>query len=131
MNNLLFTSLLSFAVNSVKEHFSNIHSLKLQVLDEIYTAAVDASQAALLAANYSIPVQKHAARHIRKAFVEKNLLERRYADWLEEIVSTFKGFEHGMIKDISGEKIDDLVVKGTSFIRRMDDLTREMLWARQ
>ena len=112
-------------IDSVKEHFKNIHDFKLEVLDEIYSSVIDAGQAALLAANYSIPVQKHLAKHIKRCFVNKGVLEKEYAKWTEEIVSTFKGFEHGMIKEISGQQIDDLVIKGTKFIKRMDDLVRE------
>jgi len=119
-------------IDSIKAHFKAIHGYKLEVLDAIYSGVIDAGQAALLAANYSIPVQKHLSHHLKKCFIggkrkKKIMLEKRYIKWCEEIVTTFKGFEHGIIKDISGQQIDNLVIKGAVFIKKMDDLARECL----
>ncbi len=113
-------------ITSVKARFKNLHDLKLEALDNIYSAVVDAGQAALLAANYSIPIQKDVAKHLKVCFVAKGLLEKRYVDWLDKIVKTFKGFEYGKIKYMTGKEIDDLVDKGKDFIERMDSLIGEI-----
>lgn len=113
-------------ITSVKERFKNLHNLKLEALDNIYSAVIDAGQAALLAANYSIPIQRDVAKHLKICFVDKGLLEKRYIDWVNKIVKIYKGFEHGKIKYLTGQEVDDLIDKGKAFIKRMDSLIAEI-----
>ncbi|MBW6461821.1 MAG: hypothetical protein K0B07_02135 [DPANN group archaeon] len=102
------------------------HEFMLNVLEKIYTAVVDAGQAPLIMAGFSPPTQKMVATSLNEIFVKKNKLEPEYVRYVDEIVKTWKDYEHGTIKTISGDMLDKMLENAGRFIRRMEDLMEEI-----
>ncbi|NOQ55913.1 MAG: hypothetical protein GQ477_03865 [Nanohaloarchaea archaeon] len=102
------------------------HEFMLNVLEKIYTAVVDAGQAPLIMAGFSPPTQKMVATSLNEIFVKKKKLEPEYVRYVDEIVKTWKDYEHGKIKTISGDMLDKMLEHAGRFIRRMEDLMEEI-----
>ncbi|MCK4927582.1 MAG: hypothetical protein KAS11_03880 [Candidatus Aenigmarchaeota archaeon] len=102
------------------------HEFMLNVLEKIYTAVVDSGQAPLIMAGFSPPAQKMVASTLKDVFVKKKMLEPEYVRYADEIVRTWKDYEHGKIKTISGAMLDKMLENAGRFIRRMEDLMEEI-----
>ena len=98
----------------------------LNVLEKIYSAVVDAGQAPLIVAGFSPPAQKMVASTLDSVFVKKKMLEPEYVRYIDEIVKTWKDYEHGKIKVITGEQLDKMLEHAGRFIRRMEALMDEI-----
>lgn len=110
----------------IKDRFKAINHLKLQVFENIYTSTIDSGQAALIAADHSIPIQRALPADLEKYFVKKGLLELKYVNYCIEIIKLFKDNEHGKLGNISGEMLDGLIGKNHLFVERMGDLIEEI-----
>ena len=102
------------------------HEFMLNVLEKIYTAVVDSGQAPLIMAGFSPPAQKMVAPTLKDVFVRKKKLEPEYVRYADEIVKTWKDYEHGKIKTISGDMLDRMLEHAGRFIRRMEELMEEI-----
>ncbi|MEA3342740.1 MAG: hypothetical protein U9Q92_01105 [archaeon] len=102
---------------------------KMQIVENIYNAVIDACQAPLILAGVSPPAQKEVAEALDNHFAKKGMLEPEYVRYVDEIVKYFKDIEHGEVKNITGEDIDRLMEQGIRIIERaeklMDEIERE------
>lgn len=112
-------------IMKVKERVKRIADYKLEILSSVYAAVIDAGQAPLIAGNFSVPVQKEVASELERNFVKRKMLDIRYVEIYREIVSYFKNYEYGNIKEINAEYLDILLKKARLFIERMEELTVE------
>ena len=114
-------------IHNVKGRLAKIDMLKLEVLEDLYSAIVSAGQAPLIAMNYPAPVPKEVSKQLKKHFVnQKGWLSIESITTCEEIINTFKDFEHKRKVDISGKELDDLVRKGKAFISKMEHLVSKI-----
>lgn len=113
-------------IYKIKDRFKTINHLKQQVFENIYTSTIDAGQAALIAANYSIPIQRALPGELDKHFVKKGFLELKYINYCSQIIKMFKDNEHGNLGNINGEMLDELIGKNHLFVERMGDLIEEI-----
>lgn len=110
-------------ISNIKGRIRKIDGLKLDILENLYIAVVNAGQAPLIAANYPIPVQKEVSKQLKKYFVKKDeKLSMDFIKMCDDVVKSFKEFEHKKKVDISGEELDDLIKKSKAFISRMEHL---------
>ncbi len=109
-------------IHNVKGRLAKIDMLKLEVLENLYSAVVSAGQAPLIAMNCPAPIPKEVSKHLKKHFVKKGLLSMEYVDIYNEIAGTFKDFEHKRKVDISGKELDVLAKKSKAFISKMEHL---------
>jgi len=98
------------------------------VVGDIYWGVITPSQALLML--YGLPPTNvyETVNEVKRIFVEKEkLLEKRYADILEEIaIKYYKGYEHGKIKEVTGKEIDKLLKDSEDYLKRLKEL-REAL----
>lgn len=98
------------------------------VIGDIYYGVLTPSQALLML--YGVPPTnpKETVNEVKKIFVDKEkLLEKRYADILEEIVvKYFKGYEHGKVKEVTGKEVDRLLKDSADYLKRLKELRTEL-----
>lgn len=99
---------------------------KARVLEQIENAVVDAGQAPLIAMGVSPPVPKQVASSLETHLVNKGLLEPEWPRYCDEVVKYWKKYEHGELKEVSGEKLDELLEKAVSYVKRMERLMEEL-----
>lgn len=99
---------------------------KARVLEQVYTAAVDAGQAALIIYGVAPPAQKEVAAALETHFVLNKLLEPEYVRYCDEIVKYWKDYEHGNIKEIPGKKLDEMLEKVVRLVERMESLMEDL-----
>ncbi len=109
-----------------------IEIIKRRMLDiiigDLYWGVITPTQALLML--YGLPplAVKETVKEFRKIFVEQEkILEKKYADILEEIVvKYYKGYEHGEIKEVSGKDIDRLMKDFEDFLKRLKELREDI-----
>ncbi len=101
-----------------------IHTIS--IMDALSSAVVDAAQAPLLNIGVSPPTPKNVPQQLRIHFVRKRKLAPEYVKYYEDVIKTWKSLEHGELKVITPEKIDEMVEKATRFVEKMEDLMEKL-----
>ncbi len=98
------------------------------VIGDIYYGALTPAQALLMLYGLPPTTHKETPAEFRRIFVEKEkMVEKKYADILEEIViKYFKGYEHGKIKEVSGKDVDRLLKDFEDFLKRLKELREDI-----
>ncbi len=95
--------------------------------EDIYYAALNPAQAALMLYGIPPPTPKETVRLMDEIFVKKEkILEKKYVDILEKIRKTYKDIEHNKIKEISGKEFDDLLKDTEDYLKRIRQLFTEI-----
>ena len=98
------------------------------VMGDIYWGVITPSQALLML--YGLPPTNvyETVNEFKRVFVDKEkLLEKKYADILEEIViKYYKGYEHGKIKKVTGKEVDKLLKDSADYLKRLKELRTEL-----
>src|SRR3989344_3806132 len=98
------------------------------VIGDIYYGVLTPSQALLML--YGLPPTNvyETVNEMKRIFVDKEkLLEKKYADILEEIAITyFKGYEHGKVKEVSGKEIDRLLKDSEDYLNKLKEVREEL-----
>ena len=98
------------------------------VLGDIYWGVITPSQGLLML--YGLPPTNvyETVKEMKRIFVDKEkLLEKKYADILEEIaIKYFKGYEHGKIKSVTGKEVDRLLKNAEEYSKRLKELRKEI-----
>ncbi|MBL7100325.1 MAG: hypothetical protein ISS23_00030 [Nanoarchaeota archaeon] len=91
--------------------------------EDLYYAALNPSQAALMLYGIPPPTPKETVSLLEEIFVKKEkLLEKKYVDTLERIRKEYKNIEHGKTKNITGKEIDVLVSDVEAYLKRIKRL---------
>lgn len=98
----------------IKDHLKEIENIKVQVFDNVYVSTVEASQTALVLKNHLILVPRLIPDTLRRYLLGKGL-ERSQINDAEEIINTYKAYEHKKIPLPDGKKLDDLSIKSERF----------------
>lgn len=104
---------------------------KKTLLSDIFTNifwGVTTPAQAMVMLNGSPPpnAKKELIREFKKQFVETKMLEKKYVDFLEKVVQTWRDYEHEKIKEISGKEIDDLLKQTEEFLERLKKLREQI-----
>ena len=117
----LFMSMGDKTVKRVKDVLLDI------VVHDIYWGIITPSQALLMLYGSPPPTPKQTIKEMRSIFVEKEkILEKKYIDILEKVVSLYKDFEHEKLKEIKGEKIDKLLEDTEAYLKRLKELRKQI-----
>ncbi len=93
------------------------------VAEDIFYAALNPAQAALMLYGLNPPTPKETVHLLDKVFVKKEkILEKKYVNILEKIRQKYKDVEHGKIKEIKGSEIDKLVENVKEYLKRIKKL---------
>jgi uncharacterized protein (UPF0332 family) len=91
--------------------------------EDLYYAALNPSQAALMLYGLPPPTPKETVKLFEEVFVKKEkLLEKRYVNILEKVRVAYKDIEHGKIKKIKGKEIDSLLKLVEDYLKRIQKL---------
>ncbi len=95
---------------------------------DIFWGVVTPSQAVLMLYGLPPPTPKEIQNgEFRKIFVEKEkLLESKYADILERIITCYKKYEHDPKTAISGKEIDEMTKDSTEYMKRLKELMKQI-----
>jgi uncharacterized protein (UPF0332 family)/predicted nucleotidyltransferase len=96
------------------------YKLREIAMEDIFLSIQTPSQAALMTYGLPPPAPKETPNVMEEVFVKKEkILEKKYVDILKEVIKTRKDIEHGVLKNISGAKIDDLLKKAEDYLARI------------
>lgn len=98
----------------IKEHLKEIENTKIQVFDNIYVSVIEASQTALIIKNHLVLIPRLIPEVLKK-YLLRNGLEKTQIDYAEEVIKTYKSYEHKKIPLPNGRKLDDLSRKAELF----------------
>ena len=103
------------------------YKLREIAMEDIFLSIQTPSQAALMTYGLPPPAPKETPKVMEEIFVKKEkILEKKYVDILTEIIKTRKDIEHGVLKEISGQKIDELLKKSQDYLTRIKKLFTEI-----
>jgi len=103
------------------------HKLNDIVTEDIFWSVTTPSQGALMMYGLAPPTPRETVELMRKIFYEKEkLLEKKYVDFLERVVTLYKGFEHEKVNAVSGKEIDELVKGAKEYIKRLKEVIDEV-----
>ena len=103
------------------------YKLREIAMEDIFLSIQTPSQAALMTYGLPPPAPKETPKVMEEVFVKKEkILEKKYVDILTEVIKTRKDIEHGVIKEIKGSKIDDLLAKSKDYLERIKKLFKEI-----
>ncbi len=93
---------------------------------DLYSAVNDAGQAPLMLIGVAPPSPREIPKKLQIHFVRKRKLEPEYVRYYKNVLKTAKAIEHGKIKNLELEKVDELIEDSTKFINRMIKLFEEI-----
>ena len=97
------------------------------LVHDIYWGVLTPSQALLMLYGLPPPTPKQTVSEMKRIFVDKEkMLEKKYLNILEKIVGIYKDFEHEKIKEISGTQLDELIAGTESYLKRLDELRKQI-----
>ncbi len=104
---------------------------KKTLLSEIFTNifwGVTTPAQAMVMLNGSPPpnAKKELVRDFKKQFLETKMIEKKYVDFLEKVIQTWRDYEHEKIKEISGAEIDKLLKQTEEFLKRLKELREQI-----
>lgn len=98
-----------------------------EIFVNIFWSVTQPAQAMLMLNGSPPPnAKKELIREFKKEFFDKKMIEKKYLDFLEKVVQTWKDYEHEKIKEISGAEIDKLLKQTEEFIKRLKELRVEI-----
>ncbi|MCR4327631.1 MAG: nucleotidyltransferase domain-containing protein [Nanoarchaeota archaeon] len=101
-------------------------TLLSDVFTNIFWGVTTPAQAILMLGGYPPPTSKELVNAFKKAFFETKMIEKKYVDFLEKVVKTWKDYEHERIKEISGTEIDKLLKETEEYLKRLKELRKEI-----
>ncbi|OGJ12790.1 hypothetical protein A3K62_01720 [Candidatus Pacearchaeota archaeon RBG_16_35_8] len=100
---------------------------ELNAIEGLYWCMVDASHAALIAANEFPPSPEHIPGSLKLAFVDKGLLKMKYVGWYRDLLVLHKKIVHGEVKDLKGVEIDEWQARTEEFLNTMAKLVNDIV----
>ena len=98
-------------------------TLLTDVFTNIFWGVTTPAQAMIMLNGSPPPnAKKELVREFKKQFLETKMLEKKYIDFLEKVVQTWRDYEHEKIKEISGTEIDKLLKQTEEFLKRLKEL---------
>jgi uncharacterized protein (UPF0332 family)/predicted nucleotidyltransferase len=96
-------------------------------MEDLFLAILTPSQAALMTYGLPPPAPKETAAILKEVFVKKEkILEQKYVDIIAEVIKMRKDIEHGKVKEVDGNKVDDLLKKSEEYLKRIQKLFKEI-----
>jgi len=108
-------------------HLVESKRAELASIEGIYWAMVDSSHAVLIAAKIPSPSPEHIPILLKENFADKGLLDIKYINWYREVYALHKGIEHGDVKDVRGQNIDDWHDRAQRYIGVMAELINKII----
>lgn len=101
-------------------------TLLTDIFTNIFWGVTTPAQAILMLGGFPPPTSKELVPAFKKAFFDTKMIEKKYVDFLEKVVKTWKDYEHEKIKEISGTEIDKLLKDTENYLKRLKELRVEI-----
>jgi uncharacterized protein (UPF0332 family)/predicted nucleotidyltransferase len=102
-------------------------TLLSDIFVNIFWGVTTPAQALVMLAGHPAPnAKKELVREFNKEFVETKMIEKKYVDFLDKVISIWRDYEHEKIKEISGEEIDKLLKETEEFLKRLKELRKQI-----
>ncbi|MCA9487606.1 MAG: nucleotidyltransferase domain-containing protein [Nanoarchaeota archaeon] len=108
-------------------HISRSKAAELGAIEGLFWSMVDASHAALIAANIMPPSPEHIPRDLKETFVNTGKLKTKYVMWFRDLLMLHKKIQHREISDLKGVEIDDWQAKAEEFLETMAQLVKDLV----
>ncbi len=96
-------------------------------MEDIYYAILTPSQAALMMFGIPPPSPRETAELMNDIFVKKEkMLEEEYIKTLDRVIKVRKDLEHGTLKEITGQEIDELLKAAEKYLERIQKLFKDI-----
>lgn len=106
-------------------HFLRSRAAELNSIEGLYWAMVDSSHAALISAGISPASPEHIPADLKEIFVDKKMLNIKYALWYRDLFVLHKRITHGETTDLKGVEIDMWQERTQEFMKVMADLVNQ------
>ncbi|MEK6897922.1 MAG: nucleotidyltransferase domain-containing protein [Nanoarchaeota archaeon] len=113
------------------QHIMRSKAAELSCIEGVYWTMVDASQAALIAANIQPSSPENIAVDLKENFVNTGKLKIKYVLWYRDLLVLHKKILHREITDLKGVEIDDWQEKAEEFLRTMAELVNRIIDERE
>lgn len=108
-------------------HISKAKFGLISTIENLYWSMVDASHAALMAANQVPPSPEHIPEMLKEVFVKRKRLDEKYVKWYKETYELAHDVLHGKIKELQGKEIDELMDRAIKFEKTMRAITTRII----
>ena len=109
------------------QHLARSKISELNSIEGLYWCMVDASHAALIAANEFPPSPEHIPGSLKTTFVDNGKLKMKYVIWYRDLLILHKKIVHGEVKDLKGVEIDEWQQKTEDFLDTMANLVNDIV----
>jgi len=109
------------------QHLARSRQAELSSIEGVYWAMVDSAHALLIAEKLVPPSPEHIPSYLKKYFVDKKLLDKKYVLWYKDLYEFHKAIIHGKITDIMGQDIDQWQKRAEDFVRKMAELINKII----
>jgi uncharacterized protein (UPF0332 family) len=114
-------------METAPQKIRRVEEIKLMmVAEDLYYSMLNSSQAVLMYMGVNPPSPKHTPLDVKEHLVEGKLLEENYLKDLEDVINFRKGVEHKEIKDLSGQRLDELIETAKKYVSRMEQLLLQL-----
>ena len=102
-------------------------TLLTEIFTNIFWGVTTPAQAILMLNGCPPPnAKKELVRDFKKEFLDTKMIEKKYVDFLEGVINTWRDYEHEKIKEISGTEIDKLLKNTEDYLERLKKLREEI-----
>jgi len=115
------------ALQRAPQHIARSKMAELGSIDGLFWSMVDASHAALIAANVSPASPEHIPADLKENFVNSGKLKMKYVVWYRDLLVLHKKIAHGDLKELKGVEIDEWQDRAEEFLSVMANLVKDML----
>tara|TARA_Y100000310_G_scaffold328032_1_gene395386 strand:+ start:671 stop:1573 length:903 start_codon:yes stop_codon:yes gene_type:complete len=115
------------ALQRAPQHFRRSQLAELNAIEGLYWAMVDSSQAALMAANVTPPSPEHLPTLLKETFVDKKMLDMKYATLFGKLYDLHKKIVHSELTDLKGGEIQKWQEVTDDFIGVMAKLVKQVI----
>jgi len=103
-------------------HFIRANAKMISCVIDYYWVVIDAAHAALMAYGQVPPSPEHVEKYLIETFVDKKLLDKKYANYFKEIWKISKSIIHGELVRISGVDVENYRRMAEDFYNQMKKL---------
>jgi predicted nucleotidyltransferase/uncharacterized protein (UPF0332 family) len=114
-------------METAPQKIRRVEEIKLMmVAEDLYYSMLNSSQAVLMYMGVNPPSPKHTPLDVKEHLIHNKLLEENYLQDLEEVINFRKAVEHKDLKEISGQKLDEMIEKAKKYVSRMEQLLLQL-----
>lgn len=94
------------------------------VAEDLYLSVLDSTQAVIMFMGLGPPGPGQAVDVAKNYLVDSDLLEKKYLQYLEEILAFRKKVEHREVKEITGADVDEYIKKAEEYVKQMEKVLK-------